>query len=152
MCAYYAGSELISKLPSGNVMFFTTHIQETIKQRYVKPGSGCLTNPNGLGAATEVMGRCEHSLSKNLLAPGIEDSYFAFNHYFDSIVQSGSKPITYVRAEGSDKNLYIFEKGQAIRLKISEWLNIAGIELDKPFNEQTGGWDITGFELSLIHI
>ena len=146
VCAYYAGSELISKLPSGNVMFFTTHIQETIKQRYVKPGGGCLADPNGLGVATEVMGRCEHSLSKNLLAPGIEDSYFAFNHYFDSIVQSGSKPITYVRAEGSDKNLYIFEKGEAIRLKISEWLNIAGIELDKPFNEQTGGWDITGFE------
>ena len=146
VCAYYAGSELISKLPSGNVMFFTTHIHETIKQRYVKPGGGCLADPNGLGAATEVMGRCEHSKSTNFLAPGIEDSYFAFNHYFDSVVQSGSKPITYVRAKGSDENIYIFEKGEAIRLKVSEWLDIAGIKLDKPFNEQTSGLDITGFE------
>ena len=37
VCAYYMGAELISKLPSGNVMFFTTHISETIKQRYIKP-------------------------------------------------------------------------------------------------------------------
>jgi hypothetical protein len=146
VCAYYSGAELISKLPSGDVMFFTTHIHETINQRYIKPGGGCLSDPNGLGAATEVMGRCEHSKSMNFLAPGIEDSYFAFNHYFDSIVQSGAKPITYVRREGSDEDLYTFEKGDAIRLKVSEWLNVAEIELDKPFNEQNGGWDIVGFE------
>jgi hypothetical protein len=43
------------------------------------------------------------------------------------------------------KNIYIFEKGEAIRLKISEWLNIAGIELDKPFNEQTRWMGHYGF-------
>ena len=54
---------------------------------------------------------------------GIEDSYFAFNHYFDSIrYESGAKPITYVRREGSEEDLYTFEKGEAIRLKVSEWL------------------------------
>ena len=146
VCAFYMGAELISKLPSGNVMFFTTHISETIKQRYLKPLSGCISNLNGLGDATEVMGRCEHAKSTNFLAPGIEESYFAFNHYFDSRLQSGSKPMTYIRTEGSDENLYTFEKGAAIRLKLSEWLNITGIELDKPFNEQNvDGLDITGF-------
>src|SRR6056300_2000129 len=146
VCAYYMGAELISKLPSGNVMFFTTHISETIKQRYIKPNDGCISDLNGLGEATEVMGRCEHSKSTNFLAPGIEESYFAFNHYFDSRLQSGSKPMTYIRREGSDDNLYTFERGAAIRLKLSEWLNIAGIDLDKPFNEQNvDGLDITGF-------
>ena len=146
LCALYTGAELISKLPSGNVMFFTTHISETIKQRYLKPLGGCLSDPNGLGGAVEVMGRCEHTKSTNFLAPGIEESYFAFNHYFDSRLQSGSKPMTYIRREGSDDNLYTFEKGAAIRLKLSEWLNITGIELDKPFNEQNvNGLDITGF-------
>ena len=146
LCALYTGAELISKLPSGNVMFFTTHISETIKQRYMKPLGGCLSDPNGLGGAVEVMGRCEHTKSTNFFAPGIEESYFAFNHYFDSRLQSGSKPMTYIRREGSDDNLYTFEKGAAIRLKLSEWLNITGIELDKPFNEQNvNGLDITGF-------
>jgi hypothetical protein len=146
VCAYYMGAELISKLPSGNVMFFTTHISETIKQRYIKPNDGCISDLNGLGEATEVMGRCEHSKSTNFLAPGIEESYFAFNHYFDSRLQSGSKPMTYIRREGSDDNLYTFERGAAIRLKLSEWLNITGIDLDKPFNEQNvDGLDITGF-------
>ena len=146
ICAFYTGAELISKLPSGNVMFFTTHISETIKQRYNKPSIGCISDSNGLGEATEVMGRCEHSKSTNFLAPGIEDSYFAFNHYFDSRIQSGAKPLTYIRREGFDENIYTFERGSAIRLKVSEWLNITGIELDKPFNEQTvDGLDITGF-------
>jgi hypothetical protein len=146
LCAFYTGAELISKLPSGNVMFFTTHISETIKQRYNKPNAGCISDSNGLGEATEVMGRCEHSKSINFLAPGIEDSYFAFNHYFDSRIQSGAKPLTYIRREGFDENIYTFERGSAIRLKVSEWLNITGIELDKPFNEQNvDGLDITGF-------
>jgi hypothetical protein len=146
ICAFYTGAELISKLPSGNVMFFTTHISETIKQRYDKPAIGCISDSNGLGEATEVMGRCEHSKSTTFLAPGIEESYFAFNHYLDSRIESGAKPLTYVRREGFDDNLYTFERGDAIRLKVSEWLNITGIELDKPFNEQNvGGLDITGF-------
>jgi hypothetical protein len=146
ICAFYIGAELISKLPSGNVMFFTTHISETIKQRYDKPSTGCISDSIGLGEATEVMGRCEHSKSTNFLAPGIEESYFAFNHYFDSRIESGAKPITYVRREGFDENIYTFERGSAIRLKVSEWLNITGIELDKPFNEQNvDGLDTTGF-------
>ena len=146
VCAYYSGAELISKLPSGNVMFFTTHIHQTIIQRYMKNAGSCTRYPWLFDTGTEVMGRCEHSISKNFLASGIEDSYFAFNHYFDSSVESGAKPITYIRREGSEENLYIFEKGESIRLKVSEWLDIAEIKLDKPFNEQKGDWDITGFE------
>ena len=75
-------------------------------------------------------------MSDNFLATGIEDSIFAFNHYYDSSVESGPKPITYITKPGSDENLYTFEEGSSIRLKMSEWLDIAGIDLDKPLNEQ----------------
>ena len=147
ICAYYTGAELISKLPTGNVMFFTTHIAETLRQRYTKPETGCLMEPNGIKECILVMDQCIHTMEANFLAVGIEDSIFAFNHYFDSSVDSGPKPVTYIRKEGSDDNIYTFDQGESVRLKISEWLDIAGVELDKRLDEQSPEFanDITGF-------
>ena len=147
ICAYYTGAELISKLPTGNVMFFTTHIAETLRQRYTKPETGCLMEPNGIKECILVMDQCIHTMEANFLAVGIEDSIFAFNHYFDSSIDSGPKPITYIRKEGSDENLYTFDQGESVRLKISEWLDIAGVELDKRLDEQSPEFanDIAGF-------
>ena len=135
-CAEYTGSELISKLPTGNVIFFTTHISQTIKHRYPKPPSGCLSESYGLEDNMISSNACEHSTTSNFLATGIEDSIFAFNHYFDSSIDTGSKPITYIRKEGSDENIYTFNEGQSIRLKMSEWLDLAGIDLDKRLDDQ----------------
>lgn len=135
-CAEYTGSELISKLPTGNVIFFTTHISQTIKHRYPKPPTGCLSESYGLEDNTVSQDTCEHSTTSNFLATGIEDSIFAFNHYFDSSIDTGSKPITYIRKEGSDENIYTFNEGQSIRLKMSEWLDLAGIDLDKRLDDQ----------------
>ncbi len=147
ICAYYTGAELISKLPSGNVMFFTTHIAETLRQRYTKPETGCLMEPHGIQECKLVMDQCIHTMEANFLAVGIEDSIFAFNHYFDSSIDSGPKPITYIRKEGSEENLYTFEQGESVRLKMSEWLDIAGVELDKRLDEQSPKFanDIAGF-------
>ena len=147
ICAYYTGAELISKLPTGNVMFFTTHIAETLRQRYTKPETGCLMEPNGIKECKLIMDQCIHTMEANFLAVGIEDSIFAFNHYFDSSIDSGPKPITYIRKEGSDDNIYTFNEGESVRLKISEWLDIAGVELDKRLDEQSPEFanDITGF-------
>ena len=147
ICAYYTGAELISKLPTGNVMFFTTHIAETLRQRYTKPDTGCLMEPNGIKECKLIMDQCIHTMEANFLAVGIEESIFAFNHYFDSSIDSGPKPITYIRKEGSDENLYVFKEGESVRLKISEWLDIAGVELDKRLDEQSPEFanDITGF-------
>ena len=147
ICAYYTGAELISKLPTGNVMFFTTHIAETLRQRYTKPETGCLMEPNGIKECILVMDQCIHTMEANFLAVGIEDSIFAFNHYFDSSIDSGPKPVTYIRKEGSDENIYTFDEGESVRLKISEWLDIAGVELDKRLDEQSPEFanDITGF-------
>ena len=147
ICAYYTGAELISKLPTGNVMFFTTHIAETLRQRYTKPETGCLMEPNGIKECKLVMDQCIHTMEANFLAVGIEESIFAFNHYFDSSIDSGPKPVTYIRKEGSEENLYVFKEGESVRLKISEWLDIAGVELDKRLDEQSPEFanDITGF-------
>ena len=147
ICAYYTGAELISKLPTGNVMFFTTHIAETLRQRYTKPESGCLMEPHGIKECKLVMDQCIHTMEANFLAVGIEDSIFAFNHYFDSSIDSGPKPVTYIRKEGSEENLYTFEQGESVRLKMSEWLDIAGVELDKRLDEQSPKFanDIAGF-------
>ena len=147
ICAYYTGAELISKLPTGNVMFFTTHIAETLRQRYTKPETGCLMEPNGIKECKLIMDQCIHTMEANFLAVGIEESIFAFNHYFDSSIDSGPKPITYIRKEGSEENLYTFDQGESVRLKISEWLDIAGVELDKRLDEQSPEFsnDITGF-------
>ena len=147
ICAYYTGAELISKLPTGNVMFFTTHIAETLRQRYTKPETGCLMEPNGIKECKLIMDQCIHTMEANFLAVGIEDSIFAFNHYFDSSIDSGPKPVTYIRKEGSDENIYTFDQGESVRLKISEWLDIAGVELDKRLDEQSPEFanDITGF-------
>lgn len=146
-CAEYTGSELISKLPTGNVIFFTTHISQTIKHRYPKPPTGCLSESYGLEDNTVSQDTCEHSTTSNFLATGIEDSIFAFNHYFDSSIDTGSKPITYIRKEGSDENIYTFNEGQSIRLKMSEWLDLAGIDLDKRLDEQDDKFtqEIQGF-------
>ena len=147
ICAYYTGAELISKLPTGNVMFFTTHIAETLRQRYTKPETGCLMEPNGIKECKLIMDQCIHTMEANFLAVGIEESIFAFNHYFDSSIDSGPKPVTYIRKEGSEENLYTFDEGESVRLKISEWLDIAGVELDKRLDEQSPEFanDITGF-------
>ena len=147
ICAYYTGAELISKLPSGNVMFFTTHIAETLRQRYTKPETGCLMEPHGIKECKLVMDQCIHTMEANFLAVGIEDSIFAFNHYFDSSIDSGPKPITYIRKEGSEENLYTFEQGESVRLKMSEWLDIANVKLDQRLDEQSSEFanDIVGF-------
>ena len=71
ICAYYTGAELISKLPTGNVMFFTTHIAETLRQRYTKPETGCLMEPNGIKECILVMDQCIHTMEANFLAVGI---------------------------------------------------------------------------------
>ena len=147
ICAYYTGAELISKLPSGNVMFFTTHIAETLRQRYTKPETGCLMEPHGIKECKLVMDQCIHTMEANFLAVGIEDSIFAFNHYFDSSIDSGPKPVTYIRKEGSEENLYTFEQGESVRLKMSEWLDIANVKLDQRLDEQSSEFanDIVGF-------
>ena len=207
-CGYFNADEMISKLPSGNVMFFATHAHQSLVARYkatevvlpdgtvtytcleaametnftevvfpngtvtytytCPPGS-METNftevvlPNGavtytytcapvsmetnFGEAAQqvVDGRCTHVKENNYIIPGMEGSTMAFDHSYDTTSgeYSGTKPKTYVQKKDSDVNEYEFAPGQSVQLTMKQWLELAGVDLDKPFDQQPGNFEGT---------
>ena len=157
-CGYFNAAEMISKLPSGNVMFFATHAHQSLVARYkatevVAAGGGktytCLnTDMSGIfgEAAQQVVdGRCTHLKENNYIIPGMEGSTMAFDHSYDTTSgeYSGTKPKTYVQKKDSDVNEYEFAPGQSVQLTMKQWLELAGVDLDKPFDEQPGNFEGT---------
>merc|ERR1712216_974345 len=55
----------------------------------------------------------------------------------------GTKPKTYVRKKDSDKDEHVFEPGESVELTMNEWLDLAGVDLDKPFNDQPRNFEGT---------
>ena len=157
-CGYFNAAEMISKLPSGNVMFFATHAHESLVARYkatevVAADGGktytCLnTDMSGIfgEAAQQVVdGRCTHLKENNYIIPGMEGSTMAFDHSYDTTSgeYSGTKPKTYVQKKDSDVNEYEFAPGQSVQLTMKQWLELAGVDLDKPFDQQPGNFEGT---------
>jgi len=182
-CGYFNAAEMISKLPSGNVMFFATHAHQSLVARYkatevvaadgtvtytCPPGSmesnfGEVVLPNGavtytytcapvsmetnFGEAAQqvVDGRCTHLKENNYIIPGMEGSTMAFDHSYDTTSgeYSGTKPKTYVQKKDSDVNEYEFAPGQSVQLTMKQWLELAGVDLDKPFDQQPGNFEGT---------
>ena len=68
----------------------------------------------------------------------MEGSKMEFDHSYDTTSEqfSGTKPKTYVRKKDSDKDEHVFEPGESVELTMNEWLDLAGVDLDKPFNDQ----------------
>ena len=159
-CGYFNAAEMISKLPSGNVMFFATHAHQSLVARYkateVLADDGtwngtytCLeaameTN-FGEAAQQVVDGRCTHVKENNYIIPGMEGSTMAFDHSYDTTSgeYSGTKPKTYIQKKDSDVNEYEFAPGQSVQLTMKEWLELAGVDLDKPFDQQPGNFEGT---------
>ena len=48
---------------------------------------------------------------------------------------AGANPVTYVRRKGESENYMTFS-GSAIKLAVKDLLLIAGVDMDKPYNEQ----------------
>ena len=207
-CGYFNADEMISKLPSGNVMFFATHAHQSLVARYkateVVAADGTVTYtcleaamesnfgevvlpngavtytytcppgsmetnftevvfPNGtvtytytcapvsmetnFGEAAQqvVDGRCTHLKENNYIIPGMEGSTMAFDHSYDTTSgeYSGTKPKTYVQKKDSDVNEYEFAPGQSVQLTMKQWLELAGVDLDKPFDQQPGNFEGT---------
>ena len=157
-CGYFNADEMISKLPSGNVMFFATHAHQSLVARYkatevvADDGTVTYTCPPGsmetnFGEAAQqvVDGRCTHVKENNYIIPGMEGSTMAFDHSYDTTSgeYSGTKPKTYVRKKDSDVNEYEFAPGQSVQLTMKEWLELAGVDLDKPFDQQPGNFEGT---------
>ena len=157
-CGYFNADEMISKLPSGNVMFFATHAHQSLVARYkatevvAADGTVTYTCPPGsmetnFGEAAQqvVDGRCTHVKENNYIIPGMEGSTMAFDHSYDTTSgeYSGTKPKTYVQKKDSDVNEYEFAPGQSVELTMKEWLELAGVDLDKPFDQQPGNFEGT---------
>ena len=157
-CGYFTAAEMISKLPSGNVIFFATHVTQTLASRYTAnatttggvttytcPDATIKANFGGTDATQVIEGRCTHSKEYNYIIPGMEGSKMAFDHSYDTTSEqfSGTKPKTYLRKKDSDKDEHVFEPGESVSLTMKEWLELAGVDLDKPFDEQPGNFEGT---------
>ena len=154
-CGYFNADEMISKLPSGNVMFFATHAHQKLRARYkatTTDGGLTYTCPDaamqsifGEAAQQVVEGRCTHLKENNYIIPGMEGSTMAFDHSYDTTSGEyfGTKPKTYVQKKDSDVNEYEFAPGQSVQLTMKQWLELAGVDLDKPFDQQPGNFEGT---------
>ena len=154
-CGYFNAAEMISKLPSGNVMFFATHVHQSLVGRYkatTTDGGLTFTCPDaamesifGEAAQQVVDGRCTHLKENNYIIPGMEGSTMSFDHSYDTTSgeYSGTKPKTYVQKKDSDVNEYEFAPGQSVQLTMKQWLELAGVDLDKPFDQQPGNFEGT---------
>ena len=161
-CGYFNAAEMISKLPSGNVMFFATHAHQSLAARYkatTTDGGLTYTCPDaamqsifGEAAQQVVEGRCTHLKENNYIIPGMEWSTLSFDHSYDttSEMYSGTKPKTYVQKKDYVNevrvlglNEYEFAPGESVSLTMKQWLELAGVDLDKPFDQQPGNFEGT---------
>ena len=161
-CGYFSADEMISKLPSGNVMLFATHAHQSLVARYkatTTDGGLTYTCPEaamesnfGEAAQQVVDGRCTHLKENNYIIPGMEGSTLSFDHSYDttSEMYSGTKPKTYVQKKDYvnevrvlDLNEYEFAPGESVSLTMKQWLELAGVDLDKPFDQQPGNFEGT---------
>jgi hypothetical protein len=161
-CGYFNAAEMISKLPSGNVMFFATHAHQSLWARYkatTTDGGLTYTCPDaamenifGEAAQQVVEGRCTHLKENFYIIPGMEGSTMSFDHSYDTTSgeYSGTKPKTYVQKKDYVNevrvlglNEYEFAPGESVSLTMKQWLELAGVDLDKPFDQQPGNFEGT---------
>ena len=141
-CAYLTPDELITKETTGG-MFITTHVTETITQRVAATGSplSCGSTPTGYVArpSNPLNGICYYDAVTDWLAIGAEHTSIGISHEYDTLIagKAGSNPKTYVRRAGSSENLHVFEAGESISLKLKEILDVAQVDLDKRYEDQT---------------
>jgi hypothetical protein len=144
---YFNAEEMISKLPNGNVLFFATHVHQSLVARYeaTNTTNGTYTCTNATikenfdeADAIIIEGRCTHMKEYNYFVPGMEECTLAFDHSYDTTsgMYAGTKPKTYVQKKDSDVNKFEFAPGDSVSLTMKEWLDLAGVDLDKPFDEQ----------------
>eukprot|EP01138_Halocafeteria_seosinensis_P006740 gb/GECG01006893.1/.p1 GENE.gb/GECG01006893.1/~~gb/GECG01006893.1/.p1 ORF type:complete len:433 (+),score=49.34 gb/GECG01006893.1/:1-1299(+) len=76
--------------------------------------------------------------SRNAFVPDIEDLYLVFSHSFPTALGvEGSNVETTVESKDGSKSKK-FKEGDSVRIRVSELLNMAGIDLDDR-NENSGG-------------
>lgn len=63
-------------------------------------------------------------------------------HAYDTVsgIYSGANPKTYIRRKGETSNYATFS-GSAIKLAMKDLLHIAGVDLDKPYDDQPNAYN-----------
>ena len=149
-CAYLTPDELITKETTGG-MFITTHVTETITERKALTSGTCggASGTYVLRAGSPINGVCYYDAVTDWLAIGAEHTTIGISHEYDTLTagKAGANPKTYVRRAGSSENLHVFEAGSDIKLKLKEILDVAQVDLDKRYEDQTpaAGEDMSGW-------
>lgn len=147
-CTYLSADELIRKSSTGN-LFVTTHVDHKRAYRISAANQSACPDeaPSNLGVTKTdagfsfANGVCTYSTNSNLLPVGVEGINVEILHAYDTISgkYSGANPKTHVRRKGQTTDYKTFN-GKAIKLSVKELLDIAGVDLDKPFDKQPSGY------------
>lgn len=141
-CAFPDPMEVATKVGTRD-MFISTHTQETKLYRTPVDANGeCAPNVTvdgvQFGDNVNYAGYCRYSNVQSLLQIGSIETDLTFSHsYYGELVNKRAmSPKTYVRRSGETSNRRTFNGGESVSMTVSEWLEIAGIDIDKPYNEQ----------------
>lgn len=162
ICSYLTADELVIKSTSGD-LFVTTHIDH--KKVYREPaaneaacpadsnqvvatdsGSDTLTSNHGVLKTSSGFsysnGICKYTQNTNLFPVGVEAITMELLHEFTTLsdIYGDVNPKTFIRRKGDDTDRKVIAAGEAIKLSVGELLEIAGVDLDKPYDEQPSGW------------
>ena len=151
LCSYLTADELVVKSTTGN-LFVTTHIDH--KKMYREPAdseSACPETPGGspgvsksdgaAGGFSYANGICTYQSNVNLFPVGVEEISLNILHGYSTLsgaYDAVTNPKTYIRRKGDDANYKVIE-GKDIALSVAELMEIAGVDLDEPFDAQPSG-------------
>ena len=164
LCSYLTADELVVKTTSGS-LFVTTHIDH--KKVYREPAANeaaCPTDSNQVVATDSnsdtvtsnhnvlstssdgfsfANGICKYTQNTNLFPVGVEAVNMELLHEFTTLsdIYGDVNPKTFIRRKGDDTDRKVIAAGEAIKLSVGDLLEIAGVDLDKPFDEQPSGWN-----------
>ena len=147
--------ELVKKKFDGGLHLAThIHYRKTLRvpDSSATTAADCAaTAPNSFNDASTTAGDakttfgngiCKYSSAQNLLPLGIEGMNFNIIPGYDTTSKNyaGVKPKTYVRRKGEDADLYTFEAGSNIALDVAQLMDLAGLDLDKTWDQQPNGF------------
>lgn len=153
ICSFMSPDELVKKKFDGGLHLAThIHYRKTLREPAANLAA-CQTGtniPDGFNAANTAgdavttfgNGICKYSSSQNLLPLGIEGMNFNIIPGYDTTSKNyaGVKPKTYVRRKGEDADVYTFEAGSNIALDVKQLMDLAGLDLDKTWDQQPNGF------------
>lgn len=148
LCSYLTADELVVKSTTGDI-FVTTHIDH--KKIYREPAASeaaCPTLPaNSPGVSKSddgfsyANGICTYQTNTNLFPVGVEEISISILHGYSTLsgtYAAATNPKTHIRKKGDDADYKVIE-GKDISLTVAELMEISGVDLDEPFDNQPSG-------------